>query len=65
VATDSLFVLNAAVGILQCELCVCDVDSSGAVVATDALRILAKAAGLDEVIDCPDPAVPASVIDGE
>jgi hypothetical protein len=56
VATDALFVLNAAVGILQCELCVCDVDSSGAVVATDALRILSKAAGLDELIDCPDPA---------
>jgi hypothetical protein len=41
-------VLNVSVGALQCELCVCDVDSSGAVVATDALRILSKAAPFEK-----------------
>lgn len=52
VATDALFILNASVGALACELCICDIDSSGAVVASDALRALSSATGVDVTIDC-------------
>jgi hypothetical protein len=59
VATDALFVLNTAVGVLQCDLCICDVDASGAVVASDALRTLSEASGIDQNIACPGPGQPA------
>jgi hypothetical protein len=52
-ATDALAALNAAVGLLACELCVCDVDGSGAIAATDALSILSLAVGGSVSLDCP------------
>jgi hypothetical protein len=51
-ASDALFALQAAVGLITCELCVCDVNASGAVTAADALRILASAVGQDVTLDC-------------
>jgi hypothetical protein len=44
-ATDALAVLQAAVGSLQCEICMCDVDSNGTITAADALRTLQRAVG--------------------
>ncbi len=43
--SDALFVLQHAVGLpnRDCELCVCDVDSSGSSTATDALAVLRAA----------------------
>jgi hypothetical protein len=52
-ATDSLFVLNASVGLESCALRICDVDSSGSVTASDALRVLRVAVGLPIPLDCP------------
>lgn len=52
-ASDALLALNAAVSLASCELCVCDVDNSGAVTAADALRILTAAVGGDVTLDCP------------
>src|SRR5205085_1181304 len=44
-AADALFALKASVGSLECDLCVCDVNNSGEVTATDALEILRFAVG--------------------
>lgn len=52
-ATDALAALNAAVGLLPCELCVCDVDGSAAITATDALSILSLAVGGPVTLNCP------------
>jgi predicted outer membrane repeat protein len=52
-ASDALAVLNAAVGLFACELCVCDVDDSGAISATDALSVLHAAVGLGTDLNCP------------
>lgn len=52
-ASDALAVLNAAVGLFACELCVCDVDGSGTLAATDALQTLRVAVGLGGALDCP------------
>lgn len=52
-ASDSLAALNTAVGRPGiCRLCLCDVDGSGVVTATDALSILRRAVGLDGDFDC-------------
>jgi len=55
VATDCLFILNAAVGLQTCDVpCVCDVDGSGnAPSATDALICLNVAIGIEVPLDCP------------
>jgi hypothetical protein len=53
-ASDALFALNAAVGLITCEVCVCDVDSSSATSASDALRLLNFAVGIPNVtLNCP------------
>jgi hypothetical protein len=52
-ATDALLVLNAAVGVTECDGCICDVDSSASVVATDALLVLNRGVGLAVEISCP------------
>jgi hypothetical protein len=52
-ASDALAVLNAAVGAFPCEPCVCDVDGSGSIAATDALVTLREAVGLSATLDCP------------
>ena len=54
IATDCLFILNAAIGLQTCEVvCVCDVDGSGgAPSATDALICLNVAIGIDAPLAC-------------
>lgn len=52
-ASDALFVLNAAVGAASCELCVCDVNDSGATTASDALALLQAAVGQSIQLICP------------
>jgi cysteine-rich repeat protein len=53
-ASDALFALNAAVGLLTCQLCVCDVDSSSSLSASDALRVLNFAVGIPNItLNCP------------
>lgn len=53
-ASDALFALQVAVGLRDCALCVCDVDNSGQVAASDALEILRAAVGSGEPLNCPD-----------
>jgi hypothetical protein len=52
-ASDALFALKAAVGAAECDLCVCDVNSSGSIAASDALGILKAAVGLEITLACP------------
>ncbi len=53
-ATDSLAVLQTAVGSGSCQSCVCDVDqSSPGIVATDALVVLQFGVGQPVTLDCP------------
>lgn len=52
-ASDALFALQAAVGLVACEACRCDVDSSGTTTASDALSVLAFAVGQPVLLDCP------------
>ena len=52
-ASDALATLQAAVGLLTCQLCVCDVNGSGSLSATDALTILQYAVGQPLTLDCP------------
>ncbi|HEY2773901.1 MAG TPA: PEP-CTERM sorting domain-containing protein [Candidatus Binatia bacterium] len=51
-AGDALVALHAAVGSVVCALDRCDVDHSGSVTASDALRILKAAVGQPIVLDC-------------
>ena len=55
VASDCLFILNAAVGTQSCEpdVCVCDPSGDGNIVATDALLCLNNAVGIPAPLDCP------------
>ncbi|HYC57291.1 MAG TPA: hypothetical protein VEL28_20335 [Candidatus Binatia bacterium] len=52
-ASDALYVLRTAVGTVECELCVCDVNDSGNVTATDSLIVLRNAVGQSADLDCP------------
>lgn len=52
-SVDSLYVLNAAVDLLPCNRCICDVDDSGAINTTDGLIVLQSAVGLPVALDCP------------
>jgi hypothetical protein len=52
-ATDALGVMRAAVGMAVCEPCVCDVDSSGKIVVTDALLVLKRAVDDSTLLQCP------------
>jgi hypothetical protein len=51
-ATDALFALNAAVGLVACNIDVCDADGNCTVTAIDALRILKIAVGEILSLDC-------------
>lgn len=51
--TDARYVLRAAVGLFECELCLCDVNGSGTVDANDALRALRYAVELPVSLECP------------
>jgi cysteine-rich repeat protein len=53
---DALYILRVAVGLGQCDACLCDVDNSSGprpVQATDALRTLRAAVGLPIDLVCP------------
>jgi hypothetical protein len=52
-ATDALALLRAAAGSLDCLACACDLDGSGRVSASDALRLLRLALGAKLEIRCP------------
>jgi hypothetical protein len=52
-ATDALAILQAAVGLLACELCVCDVNGSGNLSASDALVTLQFSVGQSGPLLCP------------
>lgn len=52
-AGDCLYVLKSAVKVVSCELCVCDVNNSGTLTATDGLQCLRKAVGLTVTLTCP------------
>ena len=52
-ASDALYVLLAGVGIETCPACICDVDDSLAVTATDALKVLQSAVGQQIALACP------------
>lgn len=52
-AVDAQYILRAAVGETTCELCLCDVDGSGGIFATDALLDLRIAVGLPLPLECP------------
>jgi hypothetical protein len=51
-ATDCLYVLRAAVGVEDCDACICDADASGGIVATDALTCLRSAVGQEGKLAC-------------
>jgi cytochrome c553 len=55
VASDCLFILNAAVGTQSCapDVCVCDPNADGSIRATDALLCLNSAVGIPVTLDCP------------
>lgn len=50
---DALFVLRAAVGLVECDVCLCDVDGSGRVASSDSLRVLQAAVGISVPLNCP------------
>jgi len=52
-ATDALRALHAALGLAQCEMCLCDVDGSAGIAATDALGLLQTAVGAGPALSCP------------
>ncbi|HEY2772420.1 MAG TPA: hypothetical protein VGK20_00075 [Candidatus Binatia bacterium] len=52
-AADALFVLETSVGTKTCTLCVCDVNNSGTVTASDALLVLQSAVDLPVSLNCP------------
>jgi hypothetical protein len=52
-ATDALYILQVSVGLLTCQICVCDVDGGGSIAATDALITLRKAVNLPATLNCP------------
>jgi hypothetical protein len=53
VATDCLFLLNTSVGLTSCTYdCLCDVDASGSIVATDSLACLNRAVGAPGPLTC-------------
>jgi hypothetical protein len=52
-ATDSRYVLLAAIGARFCEPCICDVDASGNIAATDSLTLLTVASGVSIPLTCP------------
>ena len=53
VATDCLFLLNVAVALETCTYdCICDVDASGGITATDSLACLNRAVGAPVLLSC-------------
>lgn len=54
---DALYVLQAAVGLQNCTLLVCDVTGDLKIRTSDALRLLQYSVGLPVALDCPDVSV--------
>jgi hypothetical protein len=52
-ANDALGALRTAVNLIDCLLCVCDVNENGDITATDALQILRRSVGQDVDLVCP------------
>lgn len=52
-SSDALYILQAAVGELTCQLCICDVNDNGGISATDALLTLVAATGGPVSLTCP------------
>ena len=52
-ATDAPAILQAAVGLRPCELCICDVNGSATLSATDALMALQYSVGQPASLLCP------------
>ncbi|HXC51117.1 MAG TPA: hypothetical protein VN634_09560 [Candidatus Limnocylindrales bacterium] len=52
---NAVVVLQGALGLRPCELCLCDVNGSQTVTASDALRILRSCAGLSVNFRCTGP----------
>lgn len=50
---DALALLRGAIETSTCERCVCDIDGSGSVSATDAALVLGFAVGLAVDLSCP------------
>lgn len=50
---DALILLRSTIGLVQCDRCVCDTDSSGTISASDALATLQVAVGLERNMFCP------------
>lgn len=53
-ASDCVYVLKSAVGLLPCALCVCDVNGSTGLSAADALLCLKRAVGQAVTLKCPE-----------
>jgi len=54
VAGDCLFILRSAVGLVACDVCVCDVNGSGEVFTSDALLCLGLAVKISSAVAmCP------------
>ncbi len=51
-ATDALVILRVAVGLDECEICICDANDSGDTTATDALLVLRKAVSAPVELVC-------------
>lgn len=56
-ASDCVYVLRAATGLVPCALCVCDVDGSVLISAGDALQCLRLSVGQAVPLNCPACAV--------
>ncbi|HYC56820.1 MAG TPA: hypothetical protein VEL28_17950 [Candidatus Binatia bacterium] len=54
-AVDAGYILRASVQLVECGLCLCDVDNNGQIEAQDALRDLQFAIGLPVQLTCPPP----------
>ena len=52
-ATDALYTLQAGVGAVTCDPCLCDIDGNGAIVATDSLFLLSYISGAPVSLACP------------
>jgi hypothetical protein len=57
---NAVFVLQGALELRGCDLCLCDVDLTGSVTATDALSILRTCAGIPVPLECSSPTTTTS-----
>lgn len=59
-ASDALLTLRSAVGSMQCDPALCDVNDDARITASDALSILRFAVGQPIVLHCPAPTASTS-----